>query len=273
MLRTLVALVLIGAALVVGAAFAHGGMVAPEPGLTPHNLLVFLHELLFVFWLGPDIGVFLWSGKVIDPKLTVPQRLAAARIMANIDVIPRVAMSLMLTVGGILSAFNGLEHPPWLMAGIVLLGPFWLGIVLLTYFRQGTAFGATLARFDIGFRWALMAGIVASVAYSTATGRLDEAPWIGWKLLIFAALLFAGAMMRLQIRPFVDGIRKLATEGPSPAADAAMAGSLARTKPFVLLMWAGLLLAAVLGVVQPGSDDEADDEAVTGVVSPGGDRP
>jgi hypothetical protein len=232
---------------------APAGLTDPVPGLGLRELLVFLHVALFVLWLGPDFGVFLWSGKVADPALSIGQRLAAARIMGRIDLIPRVAMSLMLTVGGVLTEYVGLPHPPWQLAGIILLGPVWLGLVLLTFIRQGTAAGATLARVDVWFRWALMAGIVASVAWSTASGRLDPAPWVGWKLLIFAGLLLIGAVLRLRIRPFLEGVRALATVGASPAVDAAMGASLAETKVYVLLMWSGLLLAALLGVLQPGT--------------------
>jgi hypothetical protein len=238
---------------VAGAAGTAAGLADPEPGLSLRELLVFLHVLLFVLWLGPDFGVFLWSGKVANPALSVGQRLAAAQIMGRIDLIPRVAMSLMLTVGGVLSEYVGIEHPAWQLAGIVLLGPVWLGLVLLTFLRQGTEAGATLARIDVWFRWALMAGIVASVTWSTVTGRLADAPWVGWKLLIFAALLLIGALLRVRIRPFVEGVRVLATSGPTPAVDRAMQVSLAETKTYVLAMWTGLLLAALLGVVQPGT--------------------
>jgi hypothetical protein len=228
-------------------------LVDPAPGLSLRELLVFLHVSLFVLWLGPDFGVFLWSSKVADPALSVGQRLAAARIMGRIDLIPRVAMSLMLTIGGLLTEYVGLPHPPWQLAGIILLGPVWLGLVLLTFVRQGTAAGATLARYDVWFRWALMAGIVASVAWSTASGRLDPAPWVGWKLLIFAGLLLIGAVLRLRIRPFLEGVRALATGAGTPAVDQAMRASLAETKVYVILMWSGLLLAALLGVLQPGA--------------------
>jgi hypothetical protein len=247
---------IIVAALLLPAVAAAGvatGLGDPEPGLSLRELLVFLHVALFVLWLGPDFGVFLWSSKVANPALSVGQRLAAAQIMGRIDLIPRVAMSLMLTVGGVLSEYVGIEHPAWQLAGIVLLGPVWLSLVVLTFLRQGTEAGVTLARIDVWFRWVLMAGIVASVTWSTVTGRLAEAPWVGWKLLIFAALLLIGALLRVRIRPFVEGVRVLATSGPSAEVDRAMQASLAETKTYVLAMWTGLLLAALLGVVQPGA--------------------
>lgn len=229
------------------------GIEGAGDGLTVHELTLFIHQLLFVYWIGPDIGVYYLSGRMTDPKLTVNQRLAAGQVMAQIDLVPRICLSLMLTVGGILTEFVGIPHPAWQMAGIILLGPVWLGLVLAVYLKRGTAAGATAARLDFWFRGLMIVAVLISVGWSWTTGRLDGAPWVGVKLVLFAAILAFGLLMRMQVGPLMAGIGKLATEGASDATDRLMAGSLARTKPFVLAMWACLLIAAALGVVQPGS--------------------
>ncbi|MEQ8516911.1 MAG: hypothetical protein RIC38_15025, partial [Chromatocurvus sp.] len=123
--------------------------------MNPQELLTLLHVILFAYWLGGDIGVFYSSGLVVDDRLSRDSRLTAARIMLGVDLIPRICMSLMLTVGGLLSATLGIEHPTWQMAGIVLLGPFWLGMVLVLHFRHNAAFVPLLTRFDFYFRWAM----------------------------------------------------------------------------------------------------------------------
>ncbi|SVB18429.1 uncharacterized protein METZ01_LOCUS171283, partial [marine metagenome] len=155
-----------------------------------YEIVLVLHELLFVFWLGPDIGVYIWGHKAIKPDLTVSQRVTAGKMMRTIDLMPRICLSLMLTVGGILTEVVGIEHPTWQMVGIVLLGPVWLAMVLISYFREGTALGATVARLDVWFRWGLILAIIVSVSYSVGTDRLVAAPWVAWKLLIFAAVVF-----------------------------------------------------------------------------------
>ncbi len=199
------------------------------------------------------------SGKITDPQLTVEQRLAAAKTLAAIDLVPRICMSLMLTVAGILAELVGVPHPAWQMAGIVLLGPVWLTLVLMNYLKQGTPLGATLTRIDFWFRWFLLAAVLVSVSYSWITGELDHAPWVAGKLVLFAAIILFGLLMRIQVRPWMEGIGKLAAEGSSDETNRVMALSLARTKPFVIAMWVCLLLEGVLGVVQPGSPEDAAD--------------
>ncbi len=227
-------------------------LTGADDGLTAHELTRFVHQMLFVYWIGPDIGVYYLSHRITDPSLSVGQRLAAAEVMGQIDLIPRVCMSLMLTVGGILTEFVDVPHPAWQMAGIVLLGPVWLSMILVTYFRRGTDLGDTATKLDFYFRWLMIVAVLVSVGYSFSTGRLDASPWVGSKLVLFAAILLFGLLMRLRVAPLVAGIGKLATAGPSAETDQMMAASLRRTKPFVLAMWACLLLAALLGVVKPG---------------------
>lgn len=244
----LLAMVVLPAGLVLAA----GAVAGADDGLTAHELVLFLHQLLFVYWLGPDMGVYYLSNRINDPALTPGQRLAAAQTMAQIDLVPRICLSLMLTVGGILTEYVGVPHPAWQMAGIVLLGPVWLTAVLIIYFRRGTPLGDTVTRLDFWFRALLIVAILASVSWSWSTGRLEAAPWVAGKLILFAAILCFGLLMRVAVKPMLAGIGELAGAGPSPELNARMAASLARTKPWVLAMWACLFLEAWLGVFQPG---------------------
>jgi hypothetical protein len=226
-----------------------------------YEIVLVLHELLFVFWLGPDIGVFIWSHKAVQPDLTDSQRVTAGKMIRTIDLRPRICISLMLTIGGILTEVVGIEHPTWQMVGIVLLGPVWLTMVLISYFREGTALGATVNRLDFWFRWGLILAIIVSVSYSVGTDRLVAAPWVAWKLLIFAAIVFFGLIMRIQLMPFIDGLRQLESTGASEALNASMAGSLGRARPMFIAIWAGLIIEAGLGIVQPGSVEVENAEA------------
>jgi len=218
-----------------------------------YTLVLFLHQVLFVFWLGPDIGVYMWSTKATNPEVTPAQRVAAGRMMRSIEIIPRACMSLMLTVGGVLTEMMGLTHPWWQMVGIWLLGPVWLTLTLLVYFREDGDQGAQLDKLDSLFRWAVILTVLASVAYSVATERLAGAPWVTGKLLIFAAVVFFGLMMRRRLMPFTGGIDTLEADGPSPELDKTLANSVARARIYMFATWLALAMAAGLGIVQPGS--------------------
>lgn len=237
-------------------------------GLTAYELTRYVHQLLFVYWIGPDIGVYYLSHRITDPQLSVGQRLAAAQVMGQIDLIPRVCLSLMLTVGGILTEFVGIPHPAWQMAGIVLLGPVWLAMMLIIYFRRGTALADAVTKIDFYFRAFMIVAVLASVGWSFSTGRLTDTPWVGSKLVLFAAILFFGLLMRLRVGPLMAGLGKLATEGASADTDRMMAASLKRTRPWVLAMWAAILLAAFIGVVKPGDRTSVAPAAELSAVAP-----
>lgn len=231
------------------AAFASG--VGGEETAT-YRIVLFLHQVLFVFWLGPDIGVLMWSTKVTNPELTPAQRVSAGRMMGTIELIPKACMSLMLTVGGTLTELMGIEHPWWQMAGIWLLGPVWLTLTLLVYFRAGTDAGRKLAELDIWFRWLVIVSVIGSVGLSVSTDRLADTPWITGKLLLFAAVVFFSIMMRMRLRPLHPAIDQLESAGPSPDIDNQLASSVSRARLFMIATWVALAMAAGLGMVQPG---------------------
>lgn len=232
-------------------------------GVTGYELLQFLHVFLFVFWLGPDVAMFIWSRKVVDTATTPEQRVVAGQMMRQVGFIPRAAISLMLTVGGLLTEYVGLTHPWWQMAGIVLLGPVWLALVLAATLRDGTPTGATAERLETALRWLLIVAVPLSVAWSTVTGRLALAPYVGAKLLLFAAILVFGQLLRWKLAPLRPGLDELAAAGPSPALDARLRASVDGGRPYIIAIWAAILAAALLGVVKPGAPAETN-ETVSG---------
>jgi heme/copper-type cytochrome/quinol oxidase subunit 4 len=218
-----------------------------------HAVALVAHLLLFVYWLGGDLGVFYSSGFVVDASRPREARLMAGRIMLGLDVVPRVCMSLMLTASAVLTEYSGIPHPAWQMAAVLLLGPVWLALVLFLHFRAGSAAAPAVRRLDLALRWVVIAAVVASATWSFAGGRLAVHPWIAAKLYVFAFLVFCGLMIRRGLPPFIAGYAALAAGRETPETDRAMAASLARMRPWVLAIWAGLVASAVLGVVKPGS--------------------
>ncbi|MEZ5498246.1 MAG: hypothetical protein R3E77_02325 [Steroidobacteraceae bacterium] len=217
-----------------------------------YGLIKFLHILLFVYWLGGDAGVYYSSRFVINPKLSRDARLTAAKIFADLDMLPRYCLALMLTVGGLLSEYVGVRHEPWMLVAIVLLGPVWIVMVHLVHVKQGTAAGQTLARIDMYFRWLVVLAILASVGYSWSSGRLAPYPWLAAKLLIFAGLIVCGLMIRINLPQFMAGFRQLAASGATADSDRDMIDGMAKCQPYVWLIWAGVAAAALIGILKPG---------------------
>jgi hypothetical protein len=225
--------------------------VESDGSISGYEIVLVLHELLFVFWLGPDLGRYIWSTRAADNQLSPTTRVTAGELINKISLFPKICISLMLTVGGILTETVGITQPWWQMTGIVLLGPVWLSMVLIGHLKGDTNLGKLINSTDTLFRLFMAAAVLASVTYSWSTGRLDNTPWVTGKLVLFAAILLFGMMMQIRLKPFDANLAKLATDGPSDEIDTAMSKSLASARPYVFGIWIALAIAAWLGVAQP----------------------
>jgi hypothetical protein len=222
--------------------------------MSGQDIALLMHLLLFAYWLGGDIGVFYSSGFAVNRNLSRGARQAAGTIMMNLDLIPRLCLSLMLTVGGILTHYYGIDHPLWQMVGIILLGPIWTCSLIYIHFNEGTDLVKTMTKIDYYFRWIMVFTLIASVSYAFYfTDRLNANPWIGAKLIVFAALIFCGIMIRKYIGGFIKGIHNIATDNINEADDIAMTESLSKARVFVLTIWVLLLVEVWIGVAKPGS--------------------
>ncbi|QHJ12824.1 hypothetical protein FX988_03082 [Paraglaciecola mesophila] len=219
--------------------------------MTPYDIALLVHILLFCYWLGGDVGVFYSSQFVIDDKLSRETRLTAAKIMLGCDLVPKICMSLMLSAGGILAHYLGIEHQPWQFVGILLLGPVWLTMVLVLHYKHNASYIPLLTKIDFYFRWAMIATLIASTIYAYSTGRLAEAPWIAVKLLGFAFLIFCGLMIRVNLKEFSITYAKILQKTDDSADNLKMARSLKKVKPWVMTIWLVLILEAYVGIAKP----------------------
>ncbi len=219
--------------------------------MSAYEITLLIHVLLFCYWLGGDVGVFYSSKFVADPSLSNDTRLIAAKIMLGCDLLPRICMSLMLTVGGLLSHYMGVEHPTWQLVGIILLGPFWLSIVLILHFKHNADFVPRLTKFDFYFRWAMIVTIIGSSVYALITERLADTPWLIAKLLGFAFLIFCGLMIRINLAGFVATYIKLMSNQHTAKDDQNMIKSLNKVRPWVVTIWIVLIVEAALGIAKP----------------------
>jgi hypothetical protein len=186
----------------------------------------------------------------VKADISPEARSIAAKIMLDLDQIPRMCMAMMLTVGGILTEFIGVPHPLYQKVGIVLLGPVWLFCVTYLHFWHGGKAHAAITKFDMFIRWAVVIGLPISVALHWESNNLGEYPWVAGKLLMFAFLVFCGIMVRGKIGPFFSVLMKCrAGEMPTDEENAAQVKSLAQVRVWVFMIWAGVFLSGFVGIV------------------------
>ena len=230
----------------------------PRPRTDPpmsadvYPVLKLLHLLLFVYWLGADVGVFHAARFVRNRELSRDSRRTALQILAWIDQIPRYCLVLMLPVGYTLAATIGVVSMP--TAGYVALWTIaagWLWMVWAIHAWQGEPRGDRLRRIDLGWRWVLAAGLLWDAWEGIrGTGHL-HADWIVMKFVLYSMMIFCGIMIRLRGAPMAPALRQILANGSTPELESVVTATASRTRPFVLAIWALLVLAAWVGVSKP----------------------
>ena len=212
-------------------------------------LLKLLHLLGFAYWLGGDLGVFYSSFTVANERLQPETRVLAAKTLFALDMVPRICMTMMLPLGVTLAAKMGAL--PVSVATLVftwLICCAWLGWVAYQHWGGSDAAKRWLTKVDYTFRAAVIAALLAS-GLAALTGVAAGIPhWIALKLLIFAVMMACGFAVRVVIRPFGPAFAQLAAGEIDAAGNAAIRSSLGRTKPFVIVIWVGLIASAALGI-------------------------
>ncbi|WP_298199430.1 hypothetical protein [Novosphingobium sp.] len=213
-------------------------------------LLTLLHLLVPIYWLGGDLGAFYSSRFLVDPNRTLAERMMALTILNTIDMAPRTALILALPTGLILAAAKGWLALPGPLLALVWAGFLaWLALAWAVHLRHGPG-AESLRRLDLAIRYAVFAALAGSGAAGLA-GALALPQFIALKLLVLAGCVALGLVVRRQLVPLFPAIVALRRDGPTPAVDAVIRGVIAVTQPTVMILWALVLVASLLGLATP----------------------
>lgn len=221
--------------------------------IDPYLVLVYIHIVLFVYWLGGDLGVFVTSKYVANRNLPIDERFRFMAALMACDMGPRTALILILPVGLEMARIKGFIEISPAIGGIVWLFCFaWLGLNWWLFLNGQHPKVPMLRDFDLKLRFVLIPVIAALAVYSIATGGPVIAAWLQVKLLVFAVVVSLGVYLRSEIKNWVAGFGLVRQGGDAAAkGNDIIEQSLARSRVAAALLWAGVALAAFLGKTQP----------------------
>lgn len=213
-------------------------------------LLTLLHLLIPIYWLGGDLGTFYSAGFMMDPKRTVGERLLALKIMNGIDMAPRTVLILTLPTGLSLGVAKGwIELGPWALGGLWVFSLIWLALAWAVHLDHG-ARGQWARGIDIKIRYAMIL-LLAGGGVAGLTGQIGLPFFMACKLLVLAACVTTGVIVRFQLVPLFPAIAAMKQNGATPQSDAAILKVLGQTRPTVQCIWVLVLIACVLGLGTP----------------------
>jgi hypothetical protein len=215
--------------------------------------LVWVHVLLFVLWLGADVGVFLLGQhfrKHADYSLA--ERLTLLKMLVLVDMTPRTAWALMVPLSLSVSALGGWWNVPgWLVALAWVVAAGWLYLVWDAHFQGQTPRAARDRRIESVLKIVLTLFYLWLGLASLLTGAPIAAGWLAWKALLFGGIFAAAIMIDVAFKPVGPLLGRLIAEGSNPATEAPLLAVMNRTRIWVWCVYLLLLATSWLGVVKP----------------------
>jgi len=217
--------------------------------MTLYDVILYIHLLGFVFWLGTDIGVFIGAKFTENAEYSVETRMAILKLAMVLDIAPRVAMPVVFSSGLYLSHVKyGVEVPP-LGLGLTL-SAIWLGIVALGIFNKPeTKLGATAQKLNLGANvFVLLA--MGSMGLMSLFGADYFTTSIAVKWLAFAWIALFAIGIDYTFKPAIADYMRLMTEGASDEINASLTKHLKPVYLTVIAVYLGTMFAAYVGQTQ-----------------------
>jgi hypothetical protein len=215
--------------------------------------LVYVHLLLFVFWLGADVGVFL-AGQHFRQRdrYTLDQRIALLKLLVLIDMTPRTAWALMVPVSLSLVTLGGYwATPPLLLVAAWATSGVWLWLVWDAHHHDMTPRAARNRKIESWLRIALTIFYLWLGIWSLATGTPLTPAWLASKALLFGFIFAAAIMIDVTFKPVGAQLGKLLAEGSSDATEIPLRSTMDRTRIWVWIVYLLLIITSFLGAVKP----------------------
>ncbi len=217
------------------------------------SVVLLIHLLFFVFWLGTDLGVFYSSGFVMKTDIGAEARGYCLKIMSFLDQVPRVSSIGVAAAGftvGILRGYIALD-PIWILP-IWIIAFVWAGVVLYLYVNEHHPEKiATVKRADFYWRFFMVALIFTLAITSWFGNGITDQKWLAAKLFVFGLILSCGVMLRVQMRTFGQFFGPMMKGTATPEQIATAQAMMWGAKRYVLGIYVLLIVAAALGLWKP----------------------
>ena len=179
----------------------------------------YLHVIMFVGWVGCDMGVFLSCKKATDESLPFETRMLLLHVALRIELIPRTMWKAAFPLGVMLAKEMDLLEITNLQLTLVwLVCIAWWALSMTGAIFYDKPWGQRVAHWN---NWVigLMGAIFIAMAISSYMGNgpfSSEGSWLIWKVGLFGVLQFTTLGIVVAFDPMAPAFMRLAVEGSTP---------------------------------------------------------
>lgn len=187
--------------------------------MTTFDIWKFLHILMFVGWVGADMGVFLSAKKSTDPKWSFESRMLFLHMALRIELIPRTMWKAALPLGVMLSDEMGLLQVGTAgIASVWLFTVIWWGLSMTGAFYYDRPIGHRIANIANSITGLVGVSLIAvAIASYMGNGPFDpDATWLLWKVGLYGMINLTCLWIVVAFDPMGAAFGRLAVEGSTP---------------------------------------------------------
>lgn len=221
--------------------------------ITSYDILIYLHTLLFVYWLGGDLGVYMSATFVGDRNLSLDERFRFMKVLLACDMGPRTALIGLIPLGFQMAWMLGISPigGVWLIA-IWVFSLIWLAANWWMFFNERHPLTDKLRGVDMIIRYIVIAVMGVMGLISLVTGSPMADAWLAAKIFLFAGAVSFGVYLRTELKHWITGFGMVRAGGKeAEKGNDMIAAALLRSKRAALALWFIVALIAFLGKVKP----------------------
>jgi len=220
--------------------------------ITLYSLLIFFHILLFVFWLGGDLGVAILGAQFRKrDQYSLQERLTILKILVINDLGPRYAWALMVaSTLSLVKAGGYWDVPIW---GIVIawaVSLFWCWLVYASHRARQTDKGKQLRKIEIILKWVLAGFYLVLGGISLITNAPLAENWLASKAVIFGLIFVAAIMIDVMFKPVGPLLMAVIEEGSSDKTEEPLLKTMNKSRIWVRAVYLLLVIVGFIGVTK-----------------------
>jgi hypothetical protein len=217
-----------------------------------YQIWLYAHVLMFVYWLGADLGVFTLALALKNPAYSVEQRVLLMRMSLLIDMTPRAAMALIAPVGLHLAESLGLVSvADWLQAVIWVVALCWIVGEIVAFRNMGKPI---MMRIYMGTGTLFVSIFLSCTWYGIQSLRLGEpfmANWLAIKVLLFGQVFLISSLMALFYAPVEAILQQMQADGSTPELEKRLCRQVNRGATVTVVLFLLLATIAFMGQAKP----------------------